>query len=120
MPAALPAMVPEMRPALLMLRPGGRLTALKVSGSPSASLAVSWSEAGWPAMLTWRPGLLSVGIVGSVMDQLKVVLSLKRAPSKTVTVTEYGLPAAAWLPTVPLINPVAASMLRPAGSPLAL
>ena len=53
------------------------------------------------------------------MVQLNVSVASTVAPSRTVTATLYGLAPAAAKPTVPLMSPLAGSIDRPAGRPLA-
>ena len=54
-----------------------------------------------------------------VTVQVKLSVASTAGPSRTVTVTLYGLPAAALKAIVPLIRPVAASIASPGGRPLA-
>ena len=56
---------------------------------------------------------------GSSTVQVKDCSSVPVVGSSTVTVTEYGDPAAASTAMVPVISPVSGSMDKPSGNPVA-
>src|SRR5437879_5041695 len=78
------AMVPEIRPVLgLMLKPVGRLSALKVTDSVLASVAVACREMLVPSPS--RRSASAVTVIAEAMLQLKPWLALE-VPSEAMTV----------------------------------
>ena len=120
--AAVEPIVPVIRPvAVLIVRPVGRFVAAYVSGSPSRSVAPA------SRLMTAPSGSVrfwtSWSKVGSRFTLVTVHWNVSVAstvgPSRTVTDTLYGLPAAAVNAIVPVMRPVPVSMLRPVGRPVA-
>ena len=113
---ALVPVVPVISPAALSDSPLGRPEAVYVKGYPVPSWATIWS----PVIVVlsgedWLPGEVTVIVVGPVMVQLNGAAPVAEVASVTVTVTEF-VPTAVG---VPVIDPVLALMLRPAGKPVA-
>ncbi len=120
--AAVELIVPVMRPVPVLIdRPVGRLVAPYTSVSPSRSVAPASRLMTAPSAWVWLG--TSWSNVGSrftlVTVHWKVSVASTVGPSRTVTDTLYGLPAAAVNAMVPVMRPVPVSMLRPAGRPAA-
>src|SRR5580700_11976839 len=118
-PAPEAVSVPLIRPvAALIVSGAGRPVALKVTGSPSGSLATTWSA------MTALSGLVCVGIAvitGARSTLVTVQVNgwlVASVPSKALTVTLYT-PAPEAV-SVPLIRPVVALIVSGAGRPVAL
>src|SRR5258706_7491915 len=102
-----------------MPRPCGRPLALYETTSPSASEDCICRATTSPSLSLCAPGSVTTGVVASATVHENVFVSLKM-PSLAVTEALYGLPAPACAPTVPVIDPVAASIDKSPGNPDAL
>ena len=111
------AMVPVIAPVLgLMLRPGGKPTAPKLSVPPLASVALSVRDTTSPSILSCVPGFVSV--IGLFTVQVNITL-LPYMPSPTMMITLYCPIPETPRAIVPVISPVLVLILRPAGRPTA-
>src|SRR5947209_1619882 len=104
----------------------GAAVAVRLTTIPRAKLAVQVAPQSIPTRLLLTVPVpaptrvtLSVNVAGGVTVQAKLALPLS-VPSEAVTVTAYGLLAAAPAATVPEIRLVLGLMLSPAGKPVAL
>ncbi len=75
----------------------------------TAPSAFDWFGTSWSKVGGWLGGGTSVTV------QVKVSVASTVAPSRTVTLTLYGLLSAPVAPIVPVIRPVVGLMLSPGG-----
>src|SRR5579864_9067319 len=111
--------VPLIRPVVALIVSGaGRPVALKVTASPSGSLATTWSAITALSGLVWFGIAVITGARSTLVTvQVKGWLVVS-VPSKALTVTLYT-PAPDAV-SVPLMRPVVALIVSGAGRPVAL
>src|SRR5580704_6448409 len=116
MPTLVAVSVPLITPVVtLMVSAGGSPVALKVSASPSGSLATTGSVMTALSALVWFGIAVTTGARSTLVTvQVKLWLAVS-VTSSAVTVTAY-VPALAAV-SVPLITPVAGLIARAGGSP---